>query len=210
MISPSSKNARAINLATIQVAPRVSFNRRSRNVSGKGTWPESGEPPPVEAFVPRAQEVEDRVVSYLGSTALFAARFRENAARALLLPRRSPNKRTPLWLQRRKSADLLAVASKFREFPILLETYRECLRDVFDLRGLASILQDIERRAILVRQVETRSPSPFASTLMFTPLTSTSFPRTATLVKLSIPYAQSRSRSIPPSMGFLSNTFQRS
>jgi ATP-dependent helicase Lhr and Lhr-like helicase len=129
--------------------------------------PESDEPPPVELLLPAADEVEDLVVRQLGSTALFAARFRENAARALLLPRRHPGRRTPLWLQRRRSADLLAVASRYPDFPILLETYRECLRDVFDLRGLKSILRDIEQRVIRVRMERTGIASPFASSVMF-------------------------------------------
>jgi ATP-dependent helicase Lhr and Lhr-like helicase len=129
--------------------------------------PESDEPPPVELLVPAAEEVEDLVVGQLGSTALFAARFRENAARALLLPRRHPGRRTPLWLQRRRSADLLAVAAHYPDFPILLETYRECLRDVFDLRGLKTILRDIQQRVIRVRMERTGIASPFASSLMF-------------------------------------------
>ncbi|MEN0111496.1 MAG: DEAD/DEAH box helicase, partial [Planctomycetota bacterium] len=98
--------------------------------------PESPNPPRAELFLPKADEVEDQVTSQLGSTAMFAARFRENAARALLLPKRQPGKRQPLWMQRRRAADLLAVASRYPSFPILLETYRECLRDVFDLPGL--------------------------------------------------------------------------
>ena len=129
--------------------------------------PEADQPPPLEMFLPRSDEVEDEVVRQVGSTALFAARFRENAARALLLPRRQPGKRTPLWLQRRKSADLLAVASRYSQFPILLETYRECLRDVFDIQGLRTVLQQIEQRAIRVKQVVTGPASPFASSLMF-------------------------------------------
>ena len=129
--------------------------------------PEADEPPPLELFFPKSTEVEDEVVRQIGSTALFAARFRENAARALLLPRRQPGKRTPLWLQRRKSADLLAVASRYSQFPLLLETYRECLRDVFDLRGLRNLLHDIERRTVRVKQVITGSASPFASSLLF-------------------------------------------
>ena len=123
--------------------------------------------PAADVLVPKSDKIEELITQELGTTALFAARFRENAARALLLPRQMPGKRTPLWVQRRRSADLLKVASQFSNFPILLETYRECLRDVFDIRGLITILQDIERRAIHVRQVETRSASPFAATMMF-------------------------------------------
>jgi ATP-dependent Lhr-like helicase len=129
--------------------------------------PESDAPPPLEWLFPRADEIEDLVVRELGATAMFAARFRENAARALLLPRMRPGIRTPLWLQRRRSADLLKVAARYPNFPILLETYRECLRDVFDVTGLKRLLGEVERRAIRVRQVETKSPSPFAASLMF-------------------------------------------
>lgn len=129
--------------------------------------PEADQPPAIELFLPSSAEIEDEVVQQVGSTALFAARFRENAARALLLPRRQPGKRTPLWLQRRKASDLLSVASKYSQFPILLESYRECLRDVFDIRGLRTILQEIEKRAIRVKQVISTTASPFASSLMF-------------------------------------------
>ncbi|MGL4513066.1 MAG: Lhr family helicase [Lacipirellulaceae bacterium] len=129
--------------------------------------PESATPPPIDLFLPKADEVEEQVTRQLGSTALFAARFRENAARALLLPKRQPGRRSPLWMQRRKAADLLAVAARYPSFPILLETYRECLRDVFDLPGLISVLRDVERRAIRVEAVESRQPSPFASSLLF-------------------------------------------
>src|SRR5207237_184144 len=97
---------------------------------------ESDAPPEPELFFPRADEVEDLVVQALGTTSLFAARFRENAARALLLPRRHPGRRSPLWAQRKRARDLLQVASRYGSFPLLLETYRECLRDVFDLPGL--------------------------------------------------------------------------
>ncbi|MBL9164410.1 MAG: DEAD/DEAH box helicase [Planctomycetaceae bacterium] len=129
--------------------------------------PECEQAPRFEMLFPASGEVEDQLVRELGSTAMFAARFRENAARALLLPRRQPNRRTPLWMQRRKSADLLAVASRYERFPIMLETYRECLRDVFDVPGLKQILTDIERQSIRVHQVESSTPSPFASSLMF-------------------------------------------
>src|SRR5688572_16011996 len=113
------------------------------------------------------EEVEDLLMSELGGSALFAARFRENAARALLLPRRRPGQRTPLWMQRQKSADLLAVASQYGSFPIVLETYREVLRDVFDMPALVELLGAIRARHIRVVSVESRSASPFASSLMF-------------------------------------------
>lgn len=129
--------------------------------------PESDAPPPAELFFPPPDEVEDLVVRELGTTALFAARFRENAARALLLPKRRAGQRTPLWLQRRRSADLLAVATRYPDFPIVLETYRECLRDAFDLKGLKDLLRDIQSRAVQVRMVETKTASPFAASVLF-------------------------------------------
>ena len=129
--------------------------------------PESERPPSPELLFPASREVEDQVVHELGSTALFAARFRENAARALLLPRRRPQHRTPLWMQRRRAADLLAVASRYERFPIMLETYRECLRDVFDVPGLKELLADVERHEIRVHAVETSTASPFAGSLLF-------------------------------------------
>lgn len=130
-------------------------------------FPESDSPPDAADLVPGADEIDDLVTRELGSTALFAARFRENAGRSLLLPRRMPGKRTPLWLQRRKSADLLAVAARYDSFPVILETYRECLRDVFDLAGLRRVLADVNSRAISVHIVESTSPSPFAASLLF-------------------------------------------
>jgi ATP-dependent Lhr-like helicase len=129
--------------------------------------PESEEPPDPSLFLPSPEEVEDLIVKSLGQTSLFAARFRENAARALLLPRRRPGERTPLWAQRKRAADLLAVAARYGSFPILLETYRECLRDVFDLPALVDILRQIAARRIRVRTVDSRKPSPFAASLLF-------------------------------------------
>ncbi len=122
----------------------------------------------IEALLfPEADEVEDLVVGQLATSALFASRFRENAARALLLPRRRPGTRTPLWQQRQRSADLLAVASRYGSFPILVETYRECLSDVFDLPGLREILAGVASREIAVHGIETARASPFAGSLMF-------------------------------------------
>ncbi len=129
--------------------------------------PGSDEPPAVAAFFPAADEVEDQVVRSLGGSAVFAGRFRENAGRALLLPRRLPGQRTPLWATRKKAADLLAVASRYPAFPLILETYRECLRDVFDLPGLTALLRQIAEGAVRVRTVDSRVPSPFASSLLF-------------------------------------------
>ncbi|MDC0719042.1 Lhr family helicase [Nannocystis bainbridge] len=130
--------------------------------------PEAEHVPDPSQFFPRADEVEDRVVARLAETSLFATRFRENAGRALLLVKRRPGQRTPLWAMRRKSADLLAAASRFRDFPVVLETYRECLQDVFDLPGCVDVLRRVEQRAIKIVDVETRSPSPFAAALLFT------------------------------------------
>ncbi len=122
----------------------------------------------IEAVLfPSPDEVEDLVVEALGGSAMFASRFRENAGRALLLPRRRPGSRTPLWQQRQRSADLLAVASRYGSFPILVETYRECLSDIFDLGALREVLGAVERREIAVHAVETQRASPFASSLLF-------------------------------------------
>ncbi len=129
--------------------------------------PEADDVPPVESVVLEPEEIEDLVVSQVASSALFAARFRENAARALLLPRRRPGQRTPLWQLRQKAADLLAVASRYGSFPILLETYRECLRDVFDLPSLTALMEGVRARRVRVVGVDTPSPSPFASSLAF-------------------------------------------
>ncbi len=112
-------------------------------------------------------EIEDKVVGELASSALFGARFRENAGRALLIPRARPGKRTPLWQQRLKSQSLLEVAKKYGEFPIILETYRECLRDVLDVPGLTELLTKLHRREISMVEVETPTASPFASSLLF-------------------------------------------
>ncbi|MGH9189382.1 MAG: Lhr family helicase [Acidimicrobiales bacterium] len=129
--------------------------------------PEADEAPDVDSVLLDPDEVEELVVAQLADSALFASRFRENAARALLLPRRRPGSRTPLWQQRQRSADLLAVASRHPDFPILLETYRECLRDVFDLPALVEIMAGVRSRAVRVVSVDTASPSPFASSLAF-------------------------------------------
>ncbi len=123
------------------------------------------DPPPTELLFPPAGEVEELVIERLGGTALFAGRFRENAARALLLPRRRPGARAPLWLQRQRAADLLAVASKYGSFPIVLETYRECLQDVFDLPALVRLLRAVEMREVEIREVALRDASPFARSL---------------------------------------------
>jgi ATP-dependent Lhr-like helicase len=113
------------------------------------------------------EELEDLVVAELSSTALFGARFRENAARALLIPRAYPGRRTPLWQQRLKAQTLLEVAKHYGDFPIILETYRECLRDVLDLPGLRELLARLQRRELTIVEVETPTASPLASSLLF-------------------------------------------
>ncbi len=129
--------------------------------------PDADEPPPSDLVLLEADEIEELVVRELGSSALFGARFRENAARSLLLPRAYPGKRTPLWQQRLKAQNLLEVAKDFPRFPVILETYRECLRDVLDLPGLETLLRDLSSRKISLVEVETDTASPFASSLLF-------------------------------------------
>ncbi|MFE2997802.1 ATP-dependent helicase [Nocardia sp. NPDC059246] len=125
------------------------------------------DPPGAELFVFETDEIDDLVTEQVGGSALFASRFRECAARALLLPRRDPGKRAPLWQQRQRAAQLLDVARKFPEFPILLETVRECLQDVYDLPSLRDLLGRVARRQIRLVEVETAAPSPFANSLLF-------------------------------------------
>ncbi len=129
--------------------------------------PDAEEPPGAELALLDPEEVEDQIVAELSASALFGARFRENAGRALLIPRARPGKRTPLWQQRLKSQTLLEVAKKYGEFPIILETYRECLRDVLDLPGLTDLLRALHRRELSLVEVETPTASPFASSLLF-------------------------------------------
>ncbi|MEU3983185.1 ATP-dependent helicase [Streptomyces sp. NPDC026672] len=112
-------------------------------------------------------EVDQVVTDQVGGSALFASRFRECAARALLLPRRSPGRRTPLWQQRQRAAQLLQVASEFGSFPIVLEAVRECLQDVFDVPGLVELMGDLESRKVRLVEVTTPEPSPFARSLLF-------------------------------------------
>lgn len=125
-------------------------------------------PPPIDLLFPSSEDVSDIVTRELASSSLFAARFRESAARALLLPRHAIGKRMPLWAQRKRSADLLAIASRYPAFPIVLETYREVLRDAFDLPGLVDLLRAIEARKVRVTTVDAKVPSPFAASLLFT------------------------------------------
>ncbi|MGI8413526.1 MAG: DEAD/DEAH box helicase, partial [Solirubrobacteraceae bacterium] len=129
--------------------------------------PDADEPPSADLVMVEPDELEDLVVAELGSSALYGARFRENAARALLLPRSYPGKRTPLWQQRLKAQSLLEVAKRYGQFPIVLETYRECLRDVFDLPALQELLRALHTRELSLVEAETQHASPFASSLLF-------------------------------------------
>jgi ATP-dependent Lhr-like helicase len=130
-------------------------------------FPDTDEPPDSDWFMVEPGEAMQLVLRQLGTTALFAGRFREAAGRALLLPRRRADARSPLWQLRKRSYDLLSVASRYPKFPLLLECYRECLRDVFDMPALVETLRAIEQRQLRVHVVETRKPSPFASSLLF-------------------------------------------
>ncbi|HEY0317561.1 MAG TPA: DEAD/DEAH box helicase [Solirubrobacterales bacterium] len=129
--------------------------------------PDADEPPSADMVLIDPDEIEDLIVSELSGSALFGARFRENASRSLLIPRAYPGKRTPLWQQRLKSQSLLEVARDFPRFPVILETYRECLRDVLDLPSLADLLRKLHSRQLSLVEVETPTASPFASSLLF-------------------------------------------
>jgi ATP-dependent helicase Lhr and Lhr-like helicase len=150
--------------------------REERELEADAIWsddgivvhlPDADDPPPADLVMVEPDELEDLVVRELSGSALFGARFRENAARSLLILRAYPGKRTPLWQQRLKSQSLLEVARDFPRFPVILETYRECLRDVFDLPALRGILADLHSRKLGLVEVETPTASPFASSLLF-------------------------------------------
>ncbi|HEX6753352.1 MAG TPA: DEAD/DEAH box helicase, partial [Solirubrobacterales bacterium] len=150
--------------------------RAERNLEADAIWsddgivvhlPDADEPPPADLVLVEPDELEDLVVGELSGSALFGSHFRENAARSLLLPRAYPGKRTPLWQQRLKAQSLLEVARDFPRFPVVLETYRECLRDVFDLPALTQLLGDLHSRKLSLVEVETPTASPFASSLLF-------------------------------------------
>ncbi|MBA3381743.1 MAG: DEAD/DEAH box helicase [Actinobacteria bacterium] len=150
--------------------------RDSLGVNAQSIWsddgialhfPDADAPPPLADLVLDPGDVEELVIAELGQSALFGSRFRENASRALLIPRRRPGQRTPLWQQRLKAQSLLQVARRYPQFPIVLETYRECLQDVFDLPALRGILKGIQTRELDLVEVETASASPFASSLLF-------------------------------------------
>jgi ATP-dependent Lhr-like helicase len=150
--------------------------REERGLEADAIWsddgivvhlPDADEPPPADMIMIEPDEVEDLVVAELGGSALFGARFRENAARSLLIPRAYPGKRTPLWQQRLRAQSLLEVAKDFPRFPVILETYRECLRDVLDVPSLVELLRDLHSRKVSLVEVETPTASPFASSLLF-------------------------------------------
>ena len=129
--------------------------------------PDADAAPPIDDVLLDPESIEELVTQELGDTALFGARFRENAGRALLIPRRRPGARTPLWQQRLKAQSLLQVARRYPAFPVVLETYRECLQDVFDLPALKRLLHGLRTRQIDLVDVETPSASPYASSLLF-------------------------------------------
>jgi ATP-dependent Lhr-like helicase len=129
--------------------------------------PDADATPPIDDVLLDPEQVEELVTQEVGETALFGARFRENAGRALLIPRRRPGERTPLWQQRLKAQSLLQVARRYPAFPIVLETYRECLQDVFDLPALKRLLHGLRTRQIDLVDVETASASPYAASLLF-------------------------------------------
>jgi len=151
--------------------------RAERGIAVESMWtddgfvlrvPESDEPILKELLVPAPAEFHDLVLRQLGSTSLLAAKFRESAGRALLLPKRRPGARAPLWQQRKRASDLLAVAARFSSFPILLEAYRECLRDAFDMPAAMDVLSAMQRGEVKVSLLESEKPSPFAASLLFT------------------------------------------
>src|SRR3954451_3780151 len=129
--------------------------------------PEAADSVPIEELIIDPDDLDELVVTSVPQTSLFSARFRECAARALLLPRRRPDRRTPLWQQRQRAADLLSVAPKYTSFPVLLENSRECLQDVVDLPGLRDVLGQLRNRSVRVVSVDTAKASPFAQSLLF-------------------------------------------
>ena len=130
-------------------------------------FPDADVPPDSDQLLLDPQEATDLVLRQLGATSLFAAKFRESAARALLLPRRRAQGRAPLWQQRKRAYDLLSVASRYPTFPMLLEAYRECVRDVFDIPAFLEVLRSVEKRQVRVHVADSSKPSPFAASLLF-------------------------------------------
>jgi ATP-dependent helicase Lhr and Lhr-like helicase len=130
-------------------------------------FPETDNPPSTELIIPEPDEIEQLLLRQLGASSMFAAKFREAAARALLLPRMRIQGRMPLWQQRKRAYDLLQVASRYGSFPIILEAYRETLRDVFDVPAFVEIARRIRKRTIRVHTADTSKPSPFAASVLF-------------------------------------------
>jgi ATP-dependent Lhr-like helicase len=149
--------------------PQVAHSDDGIVVRLPDAWDEQGSQvaPTADDVLLEPEEVEQIVVAEVSGSALFAARFRECAARSLLLPRRDPRRRTPLWQQRQRSAQLLSVASKYERFPVVLEAMRECLQDVYDVPGLRELMSDVRARKVRVVEVETPAASPFARSLLF-------------------------------------------
>jgi ATP-dependent Lhr-like helicase len=150
--------------------------RAERGIEAESMWsddgfvlrlPENEEPLDGSWLLPSPRELRDLILRQLGTTSVFAAKFREAASRALLLPKRRPGQRAALWQQRKRAADLLAVASQYNSFPIVLETYREVMRDVFDIPATAGLLRKIASGKVRVTTVDSAKPSPFASALLF-------------------------------------------
>ncbi|MCS4536419.1 DEAD/DEAH box helicase [Corynebacterium sp. HS2168-gen11] len=129
--------------------------------------PDTDRIPDASLFMIPSEEIELLVAEHVGNSALFASRFRECAARALLLPKYNPGKRSPLWQQRQKAAQLLEVARRYPKFPIILEAMRECLHDVYDLSTLQTVIENLHARQISIIEVETTQPSPFAAAILF-------------------------------------------
>ncbi|MFD6634549.1 DEAD/DEAH box helicase [Micromonospora chalcea] len=130
--------------------------------------PDTAETPPgADVVVFEPDEIAQLVEESVGTSALFASRFRECAARSLLLPRRDPRRRQPLWQQRQRAAQLLDVAREYADFPVTLEAARECLQDVFDQPALAELMRDLAARKVRLVEVESERPSPFARSLLF-------------------------------------------
>jgi ATP-dependent helicase Lhr and Lhr-like helicase len=160
------------------------------------TVADGDEPPELDALLPDPEEVEERLIGELARSPLFASQFRENAARALLLPRRRPGQRTPLFAQRLRAQKLMAIAMEYPSFPIVMETYRACLQDVFDVPALREVLSDIEGRAVRVHEVETHGASPFARSLVYAYVASY-------LYEGDSPAAERRAQALSVDMGLL-------
>ncbi|MEO6955119.1 MAG: crosslink repair DNA glycosylase YcaQ family protein, partial [Antricoccus sp.] len=159
--------------------------------------PDTTDDPPTSEIVSfEPDEIADAVTAQISNSALFASRFRECAARALLLPRRDPSKRSPLWQQRQRASQLLTVAARYRDFPMILETVRECLQDVYDVPGLIAIMSEIRSRRIAITEVDTPRASPFAQSLLFGYLA-------AFMYQDDLPLAERRASALALDLGLL-------